>query len=205
MYHQEMYDALVDSLPKAKKLSVLDLGCGDAYAISKALANVKVSSYTGVDLSEDALTHAQSNLEPLGFELELIEGDFLDTLRKLEKHFDIIVAGYSLHHLQKAQTTELFGEVKKRLKKDGQFLYYDEMCQEGESQKAYIEKLWKIACEDWGTLTETEFEMLKLHIFENDFPLSKSSVKRMCQEAGFKEPKICFRDATELFVFMDLC
>jgi SAM-dependent methyltransferase len=205
MYHQEMYDSLVSALPKEKKLSVLDLGCGDAHAIAKALANVEVASYTGVDLSGDALKHAQNNLQCLGCEVELIEGDFLETLIDLEKHFDIVIAGYSLHHLKEEQTAQLFQEVKKRLKEDGHFLYYDEMREEGESQKAYIEKLWKIAYNDWSELTELEYEMLKLHIFENDFPLSKNSIDVIAEKVGFSKPKVCFRDATELFVFMDLC
>jgi len=202
MYHQEMYDALVSALPKNKKLSVLDLGCGDAHAIAKALSNVEVGSYTGIDLSGDALKYAQVNLASLGCELELIEGDFLETLVELEKHFDIVIAGYSLHHLQEEQTAELFVEVRKRLKEGGHFLYYDEMCEQGESQKAYIEKLWRIACDDWDTLTEVEYEMLKLHIFENDFPLSQNSIDKMVQKAGFSASKICFRDEKELFVFM---
>lgn len=205
MYHQEMYNTLVNALSKDQKLSVLDLGCGDAHAISKALGNVEVSFYTGVDLSGDALKHAELNLGDLGCEVNLIEGDFLETLMKLEKTFDIVIAGYSLHHLQEAQTAQLFVEVKKRLKKDGHFLYYDEMCEEGESQKEYIEKLWKVACEHWNMLTEKEYEMLKLHIFENDFPLSESTITTISQDAGFQEQQICFRDRSKLFVFMDLC
>lgn len=204
MYHQEMYDALVEALPKGKKLSVLDLGCGDAYAISKALGNVDVNSYTGVDLSADALEYAKINLKPLGCKVHLIEGDFLETLLSLDNSFDIVIAGYSLHHLQENQVEQLFVEVKKRLKEDGRFLYYDEMCEEGESKKAYIEKLWKIACEDWNELTETEYEMLKLHIFENDFPLSERKMYRIYQEAGFTQPRMSFRDKTGLFVFMEL-
>lgn len=204
MYHQEMYGALVKALPKGRKLSVLDLGCGDAYAISKALGNVEVSSYTGIDLSVDALQHAKINLKPLGCEVNLIEGNFLETLLSLENSFDIVIAGYSLHHLQENQVEQLFVEVKKRLKEDGRFLYYDEMCEEGESQKAYIEKLWKIACEDWNELTGTEYEMLKLHIFENDFPLSERKMQSIYQDAGFKKQTLCFRDKTGLFVFMEL-
>lgn len=203
MFHKEMYTSLLKALPRKRELSVLDLGCGDAFAIVKALEALDISSYVGIDLSADAVKHAKENLKMLDCSTELITGDFLAELSKLEKCFDVIIAGYSIHHLEKDDTQLLFSEVKKRLNINGHFLYYDEMREERESQDIYIEKLWKTAEEEWTTLTEKEFGMLREHIFHHDYPLSFTELDSISKESNFKKSEYYFRDESKLFVFID--
>ena len=117
MYHDEMYQALHHALPKDRALRILDLGCGDAHAISKALSDSNVVAYTGIDLSADALTHARANLNVLDCDVTLLEGDLLHELKNLDTSFDIIVAGYSIHYLALDDANILFKIVKEKLNK----------------------------------------------------------------------------------------
>ncbi len=78
LFHKRLYRAAQNVLlsrwgpsacPTQQPLSMLDLGCGDAQQIAATLAqcgapggNLRLASYTGVDMSAPALTIAQCNL-----------------------------------------------------------------------------------------------------------------------------------------------
>jgi len=64
MKHAEIVtgiDASTDDLRMAE-LSILEVGCGDAYAISQALRDRQDVRYTGIDMSQHALDYAGKNL-----------------------------------------------------------------------------------------------------------------------------------------------
>jgi SAM-dependent methyltransferase len=64
MYHDEIYRdvkrLLADRYEK-RPFVLLDLGCGSARHLARALQGRSVSRYVGYDLSDVALAHAQSN------------------------------------------------------------------------------------------------------------------------------------------------
>jgi len=66
----------------AKPFAFLDIGCGDADQMPKALAGTKVRYYHGVDLSEPALELAAKNLAGVPFEVELDHRDFVTALTR---------------------------------------------------------------------------------------------------------------------------
>ena len=74
MYHDEIFEdvrhflaARYDNTP----FNILDLGCGSALHLARALENRSVSGYLGYDLSDAALAHAESNLKFLNCAVEL--------------------------------------------------------------------------------------------------------------------------------------
>ena len=85
--HQEVGTILHRALAAvAKPFAFLDIACGDAGQMRKALAGTKVRHYHGVDLSEPALELAAKNLTGVPFEVELDHRDFVTALtRRPEK------------------------------------------------------------------------------------------------------------------------
>lgn len=62
--HKEVGRILHDTLKAiAEPFAFLDIACGDAGQMNKALSGTKVDHYHGIDLSEPALELAAKNLE----------------------------------------------------------------------------------------------------------------------------------------------
>lgn len=85
--HQEVGTILHRALAAvAKPFAFLDIACGDAGQMRKALAGTKIRHYHGVDLSEPALELAAKKLTSVPFEVELDHRDFVTALtRRPEK------------------------------------------------------------------------------------------------------------------------
>jgi 2-polyprenyl-3-methyl-5-hydroxy-6-metoxy-1,4-benzoquinol methylase len=60
----------------------LDIACGDAGQMRRALRATKVNHYHGIDLSEPALELAAKNLAGVPFEVELDQRDFVEALER---------------------------------------------------------------------------------------------------------------------------
>lgn len=65
----------------ARPYHFLDLACGDASGITKALTGTAIESYRGVDLSAPALELAKANLAVLPCPVSLEEQDFTYAVR----------------------------------------------------------------------------------------------------------------------------
>src|SRR2546423_607992 len=87
---------------------LLDLGCGSARHLARALQGRSVSRYVGYDLSDVALAHARRNLTGLGCPVELHRGDLLESLRVGGEKFDVVLTSFALHHLAAAQKSTFF-------------------------------------------------------------------------------------------------
>lgn len=125
MCHQEIIEVLKDELSDKKEFSVLDLGCGDSYVLKHSINETQNISYTGVDSSNTALAFSKKNLDVPQIKAEHSCGDFLEALEKLEGTYDLIILGYSLHHLSSEDKKRFFALIAKVLDKEGKFFFYD--------------------------------------------------------------------------------
>lgn len=102
----------------ARKLDVLDLGCGTG--LSGVAFNGLAKSLAGVDLSARMLDKARS----LGIYGRLVEGDVESLPRELDGPFDLIIAADVLVYLGDLET--LFSGVRARLNPGGLWLFTTE-------------------------------------------------------------------------------
>jgi SAM-dependent methyltransferase len=93
MYHDEIYGDVRRILAdryETRPFMLLDLGCGSARHLARALQGRPVSRYVGYDLSDVALAHARRNLTGLGCPVDLRRGDLLGgpqhRRRKIRRH-----------------------------------------------------------------------------------------------------------------------
>jgi tRNA (cmo5U34)-methyltransferase len=113
---EEVLATLLPELPR----SVLDLGCGDGRLTALVLEQRPgVEDIVAVDSSPAMLGYARRRFtgEP---RVTIQEWNLADPLTPLGR-FDVVVAGFSIHHLDDQRKKCLFSEVARQLNPDGLF------------------------------------------------------------------------------------
>ncbi|TMA07862.1 MAG: class I SAM-dependent methyltransferase [Deltaproteobacteria bacterium] len=143
MFHDEIFRdvrRLLASHYGGHPFTVLDLGCGSARHLGRALRGCSVSRYVGYDLSGVALAHAAPNLSSLGCPIELHQGDLLESLKASGERFDLIFSSFALHHLVSADKAVFFRLAYERINENGMFLMVDVMREEDEDPEVYLDR-----------------------------------------------------------------
>ncbi len=206
MAHKEISLTLHDFITSNCKhpFSVLDLGCGDAHVSSMALKDSPVAKYHGVDLSDIAIDFAAENMESYSCEKSFIVGDFMDILDNYEKEFDIIVAGYSIHHFPFEEKGVVLKKCRDSLKPGGSLLIYDILRKNSETRTDYCNRAYDFCKRNWSGLTIDEIETVFTHVNTNDYPESRESIEELAVHNGFGKIRELFRDKSELYIFFHL-
>lgn len=208
MFHKQIYQVMRELFLdhfQQKQFSLLDLGCGDSSLITNIIKDVPISYYHGVDISEIALDAAQKNLGSSLFDIVLSHGDYFEVIEQLKTKFDVIISGYSLHHLSLLQKDIFFGNYHNVLKKGGIFLVYDIIKKDEENREQYLERYWNnLKINRKEIFTIEELENTKKHIFERDFPENIETLVNLANKHGFKQTNILYRDPL-LFVGLICC
>jgi tRNA (cmo5U34)-methyltransferase len=112
-------EVLVSILPDAPR-SVLDLGCGDGRLAALILEHRPgVEHVVAVDSSTAMLRHAHRRFSGEK-RVSIREWDLDDPLTPLGS-FDVVVAGFSIHHVEDQRKRALFGEIAQQLTDGGVF------------------------------------------------------------------------------------
>lgn len=195
MLHNQVYGKLktlfVGRLKKG--FAILDLGCGDAEFMAKALKGTRVKKYVGVDISGVVLELAKKNMRSVRCRKTFILSDFLKDI-KYEKRADIIWMSLAFHHLRRKQKIEFFKRCYKACRDEGCLVLYEPVMKEDEDRKAFL-KRWIGHCNKyWKAFTIKEMALIRKHIRYNDFPEKFSVYSDMARMAGFSHSKKCFID-----------
>ncbi|HXK29798.1 MAG TPA: methyltransferase domain-containing protein [Candidatus Binatia bacterium] len=188
MHHDEIFRDVGRFLAERfddRPFTLLDLGCGSARHLARALKGRSISRYIGYDLSDVALAHATRNLNGLGCPVELHQGELLQGLRASGEEFDVIFTSFALHHLATAEKEMFFQSAYERLRNDGILLLVDTMREEGEERPVYLDRYcaWlRFRCK---TLAPATLDLLCDHIRGNDFPETAATLSAMATRAGF--------------------
>lgn len=129
----------------------LDLGCGDAGSILKALSGTSIRRYLGVDLAKPALALAAKNLSRLSRDHCLAEQDFYEFVRDTNPGADVIWMGLAFHHMPLAQKQTFLHLARQILPKRGFLLMYEPSLLENETREQFLDRSWQFlstACQD---------------------------------------------------------
>lgn len=203
MMHREMFDFLLDSMRdnSGKPISILDVGCGDAAMIARALQGREVEAYCGIDLSSAALDCAADNLKGIGCKTQFIEADFSEAIKQMDQTFDFLIAGFSLHHLLENEKEAFFQTAKKLLKPGGCIVIYDLIRNNRESRETYLNRLCETYKQEWSAMTDQEMEDIYSHIKQNDYPESLAYFENIAEKYDFSRYELKFRDEDQLYGF----
>lgn len=188
MFHREIHaeiERLLDSV-QASPFAFLDLGCGDASMIGPLLQNHGTDSYTGVDLSDTALTQAACNLASLPCPITLKKTDMLSFLQEETRSYDIIFSSYALHHLNTHDKLAFMKACHRRLKSKGSLILIDITRDEHQNLPDFLDTYCKIIEREWRNLSPEEANHVTNHVRANDLPEQIGDLRAMTLTAGFR-------------------
>lgn len=201
MRHREIVEASRRVVTRFERpVKVLDLGCGDGQLARESLKYIPVASYVGVDLSEGALAELlksppQGNADPPAD----VVCDRLDLRDAVRSHkpssFDVVLASYSLHHLDEpAVKFSVLVEIARVLKPGGLFLWTDVAREGSETRAQYNTSLENEIRDRWTEMPKGEVEQIVAHIQTSDFPETTTWMLDAASRAGLTRPAELFRD-----------
>lgn len=205
MRHREVYGAVHHELSTRfqEPFSLIDLGCGDASRAAMALQGTTIRKYVGVELVPALTDAARRHLAPLGCEADFLLTD-LGTVftQPAPEPFDVILAGYSVHHLREAEKGQFFVKLRSWLAPAGQFLLIDILRRDDETRREYLDRFHDVAEKSFQGLDGEDKRQVRAHMEANDWPESQASLDRFAARAGLTPSKLLYRDPEELYAVL---
>lgn len=204
--HQALYGAAHDLLAGrfSRPFSLLDLGCGDARYTRLAVGGTQLARYHGVDLSEVAIAQARVNLQELSGAKTFSLGNAFQHVGHGHEPFDVVLAGYSMHHLSAAEKEAFLGEAQCALMPGGVLLMIDLVRADDVTMQEGVEEFIAHARRQWIALSDKEMTLTVEHIAQADFPESAAWFTDAGRRAGFSKVETVRVDArgyTRLMAF----
>lgn len=181
---------------------MLDLGCGDVHYLSKTLRKnntwARISNYTGVDLSEQAMQIGEKNVQSMladNAHLSFIVDEMLSFVKKTPSaSYDLVFASLSVHHLHDDDKQQLVQEIHRILKPNGAFMVVDLFLQEDEDRDHFAQDIADHIRGDWVKLTSEQRESLVNHMFNFDFPVKLTAFEHWAKENSLYKNVICMEN-----------
>ena len=196
--HKEVGGILHGALKAIPKpFAFVDIACGDAGQMRKALTGTKVSHYHGIDLSEPALELAAKNLAGVPFEIELDHRDFVTALTRRPEPADAAWCGLSIHHLSTDGKLGLLEAI--RGSTSGSLMIYEPTLADGEARDGYLERFRRVNRPAWTFLSDDEWAQIDHHVTTCDYPETSVTWCALGREAGFSGAREIFCDPTGFY------
>ncbi len=205
IHHREAFAAMRSALVERGTIgSLLDLGCGDAAPVPDLVRGLGMTSYTGVDVTPEALDLARTTLAPLRADIDLVEGDFTVALPALPDRADVILCSLAMHHLPSRDQPGFFRAARQALAPAGLLLLYEPSCRPGEPRESYVDRQSAYFSHAFTRMTTEQVDLLNRHVADADFPSSPGDYAGMAIDAGFTGVAQLFRDPQEFWVALAL-
>ena len=169
---------------------ILDLGCGNGNVASRLLQLFPDSKFTLLDASEQMINICKTQFKD--YQVEYVESYFKDHRFK-DDYYDLITAGFSLHHCDSEEKKMLFQKINRSLKKGGVFSCSDLMINKNKPEHLKLLNAWRAFVyksfpngEKWKWLME--------HYDEFDKPDDYNDQIKWLKEAGFKNIKLPIKE-----------
>ncbi|MCB2264197.1 MAG: class I SAM-dependent methyltransferase [Candidatus Thiosymbion ectosymbiont of Robbea hypermnestra] len=199
MSHAQIIDVIRQELYDLEDISILDLGCGDSHVLACSVDKEKNFRYLGIDTANDAIRFSEQNLTSHKGIARHIHGDFFAEMGRLSGDFDVIISGYSLHHLKRENKEEFFALVSNLLSARGTFMFYDAEVNSGESQSDCKTRTYRTIREHFRQLDANEMNALINHVRDYDLPEDEDFHVENMRKNGFIDIKKPFKDKYDLY------
>lgn len=195
MFHREIYNTVGELLDQQETapFTFLDLGCGDASRIAPILQYRLVEHYTGVDLSDTALSEAARHLAQLTCPIQLNNAEMLGFLRQDSAQYDVIFTSYALHHLGTNDKQAFLEASHQHLDPEGSLILIDITRNEDQGVSEFLKAYCETIHQQWDALSPEEAQYVASHVEANDLPENISGLNALALTAGFRRFRVVAR------------
>jgi len=140
-YYMKLMSHFMDHLPDGfEPKEILDLGCGNGNATATFIEQYSNAQYSLLDASKEMLQLCKQRFKD--YSVKCINSYFQDFEFK-KNHFDLIIAGFSLHHCTTAEKQLLFKKIYESLARGGMFMCSDLMISKNNPDHSILKDNWK--------------------------------------------------------------
>jgi len=164
---------------------ILDLGCGNGNVTAKLIEEFPDAEYTLLDASDQMLKICENRFQ--GTNIMTIESYFQDYTFPSD-YFDMVVAGFSIHHCEDNEKMDLMCKVHESLTRRGVFMCSDLMIDRDANAHKGLIKKWKEFV--YSSFPDGEkWQWLMDHYNKFDHPSGISEQRAWLDRIGFTEVK----------------
>jgi ubiquinone/menaquinone biosynthesis C-methylase UbiE len=179
--------------------SILDLGCGNGNVSVCLQDRFPLASFTLVDISPEMLELCRLRMNTNYIKLQK---SYFHELNFAPESFDLIVAGFSIHHIPAEEKIELFKNLFKWLKIGGLFSYSDLMIdKDGTDHPQLLEEWKKFVLQNYSD--EEKWLWLMEHYDAFDSPSDYRKQIEWLYHSGFTSVKTAWQESywTSIWAF----
>ena len=186
-----LLDCVKNDIPKGfKPKRILDLGCGNGNVTSKLLELFPNAHYTLLDASDQMLAICKAQF---GTENKTYIESYFQNYEFKNCHFDMVVAGFSIHHCQAEEKKTILKNIYESLSKNGIFACSDLMINRKTKAHEALLQFWYDYVNKNPSDKES-WDWLMEHYYTYDLPESLNQHLKWLRQAGFSEFKTTIYD-----------
>ncbi len=190
-HYLQLISSFVKYLPNNfNPKTILDLGSGNGNITAQLIPYFPNATFILIDASAEMIDLCRYQFKE--YDIVYVNKYFKDFLFKKES-YDLIVAGFSLHHCDENEKQSIFNNINNSLKKGGVFSYSDLMISKTNPDHPILLEKWKKFVntnfsdgEKWSWLME--------HYEAFDKPTDYLVQMEWMRNAGFTNIQIHFRE-----------
>ena len=140
-HYLKLVSSIVESLPeKFSPQRILDMGCGNGNVTAQLVAKFPSASYMLVDASPEMIRMCQDRFQD--YNISYFEGYF-EQFEMEYQHYDLVVAGFSLHHINSKEKALIFQQIHSSLRPSGIFATSDLMIHKTNPEHPALKREWE--------------------------------------------------------------
>jgi tRNA (cmo5U34)-methyltransferase len=190
-HYSQLISSFVRNLPQNfNPQDILDLGCGNGNVTAQLIPYFPNARFTLIDASAEMIDLCRKQFN--NYDIVYVNKYFKEFLFKKES-YDLIVAGFSLHHCDENEKQSIFNNINNSLKKRGIFSYSDLMISKTNPDHPML-------LEKWKEFVNTNFSdgekwlWLMEHYEAFDKPTDYQVQIKWMRNAGFSDIQIPFKE-----------